>query len=192
MGRRTRSTTTSGVDGFIAVVARRVVASGTTGKSPYDVLARVRSNVARKRFVAEHDREPASSRELSDALRRYSSPRQTAVAGYDLTFSPVKSVSTLWAVAPREVATAIEAAHGRSRPADSSRPRLSTATPGPAIPTCTPTSRSRTRCRPRRASGCRSSARSCTSTSSPRRRPIAPRSTAADRGTRTSVRGTAQ
>ncbi len=37
--------------------------------------------------------------------------RQTAVAGYDLTFSPVKSVSALWAVAPRKVAEAIEAAH---------------------------------------------------------------------------------
>ncbi len=33
------------------------------------------------------------------------------MAGYDLTFSPVKSVSALWAVAPREVAEAIEAAH---------------------------------------------------------------------------------
>jgi conjugative relaxase-like TrwC/TraI family protein len=33
------------------------------------------------------------------------------VAGYDLTFSPVKSVSALWALAPREVAERIEAAH---------------------------------------------------------------------------------
>ena len=67
--------------------------------------------MARERFVAEQGREPASARELSDALARYSRPRQTAVAGYDLTFSPVKSVSALWAVAPREVAEAIEAAH---------------------------------------------------------------------------------
>ena len=37
--------------------------------------------------------------------------RATAVAGYDLTFSPVKSVSTLWAVAPRAVSQQIEAAH---------------------------------------------------------------------------------
>jgi conjugative relaxase-like TrwC/TraI family protein len=33
------------------------------------------------------------------------------VAGYDLTFSPVKSVSALWALAPREIAEQIEAAH---------------------------------------------------------------------------------
>ncbi|MDO5712733.1 MAG: MobF family relaxase [Micrococcales bacterium] len=37
--------------------------------------------------------------------------RPDAVAGFDLTFSPVKSVSTLWAVAPPEVAEAITRAH---------------------------------------------------------------------------------
>jgi conjugative relaxase-like TrwC/TraI family protein len=33
------------------------------------------------------------------------------VAGFDLTFSPVKSVSTLWAVADPRTASAIEVAH---------------------------------------------------------------------------------
>ncbi|GAA6527865.1 MobF family relaxase [Intrasporangium sp. DVR] len=70
-----------------------------------------RSTTAREVFVAEHGREPASARELSTALARYSRPRQTAVAGFDLTFSPVKSVSTLWAIAPPEVAAKIERAH---------------------------------------------------------------------------------
>jgi conjugative relaxase-like TrwC/TraI family protein len=37
--------------------------------------------------------------------------RSDGVAGYDLTFSPVKSVSALWAVAPPEVARAIKQAH---------------------------------------------------------------------------------
>jgi conjugative relaxase-like TrwC/TraI family protein len=37
--------------------------------------------------------------------------RSDAVAGFDLTFSPVKSVSTLWAVAPPAVAQSIEQAH---------------------------------------------------------------------------------
>jgi conjugative relaxase-like TrwC/TraI family protein len=110
----------TGVDGFNAKVARRVravstssttEAGSTPGIPPHDVLARVRTEVARERFLAEHGREPTSARELSDALRRYSRPRQTAVAGFDLTFSPVKSVSALWAVAPVEVAQAIEAAH---------------------------------------------------------------------------------
>lgn len=109
----------TGVDGFNAEVARRVrVSTGSTteggstdGKPPHDVLARVRSEVARELFVADYGREPETARELSDALARYSRPRQTAVAGFDLTFSPVKSVSALWAVAPVEVARAIEEAH---------------------------------------------------------------------------------
>ncbi|HET7388113.1 MAG TPA: MobF family relaxase [Nocardioidaceae bacterium] len=103
----------SGIDGFNAEVARRI---RTTGESrpPYDALARVRSEVARERFVAEHGREPKNARELSDALARYSRPRQSAVAGFDLTFSPVKSVSTLWAIAPAEVARAIEKAHNEA------------------------------------------------------------------------------
>lgn len=37
--------------------------------------------------------------------------RPDAVAGFDLTFSPAKSVSTLWAVAPSDVADAIKQAH---------------------------------------------------------------------------------
>lgn len=104
----------TGIDGFNAEVARRVrvVSTGSTnGKPPYDVVARVRSEVARERFVADHGREPKTARELSDALARYSRPRQTAVAGFDLTFSPVKSVSALWAVAPADVARSIEEAH---------------------------------------------------------------------------------
>src|SRR3712207_9132497 len=56
-------------------------------------------------------RPPADARELSGFLARASRPATRAVAGYDLTFSPVKSVSALWALAPREVAEQIEAAH---------------------------------------------------------------------------------
>lgn len=37
--------------------------------------------------------------------------REGSVAGFDLTFSPAKSVSTLWAIAPPEVAQQIRAAH---------------------------------------------------------------------------------
>jgi conjugative relaxase-like TrwC/TraI family protein len=37
--------------------------------------------------------------------------KQGSVAGFDLTFSPAKSVSTLWAVAPPEVARQIRMAH---------------------------------------------------------------------------------
>ena len=107
-----------GVDGFNVEVARRLQelnqSLGRPAKFQATVqeTARVRSEVAREWFAREHDREPASERELSAALARYSRPRQTAVAGYDLTFSPVKSVSALWTVAPQPVAQLIEQAHG--------------------------------------------------------------------------------
>ena len=50
-------------------------------------------------------------RELAGQIAKSSRPRAQTVAGFDLTFSPVKSVSTLWAVAEPAVAAAIERAH---------------------------------------------------------------------------------
>ena len=49
----------------------------------------------------------------TERFHRPRQPRQltTSVAGYDLTFTPVKSVSALWAIAPVEVSKRIEAAH---------------------------------------------------------------------------------
>jgi conjugative relaxase-like TrwC/TraI family protein len=67
--------------------------------------------VAREFFLAEHGREPVDARELTGQIAKDSRPRTQTVAGYDLTFSPVKSVSTLWAVADPEVAAVIEQAH---------------------------------------------------------------------------------
>src|SRR4029453_11602561 len=61
--------------------------------------ARVRTEVARQFFLAAHGREPIDARELAGQIAKDSRPRTQTVAGYDLTFSPVKSVSTLWAVA---------------------------------------------------------------------------------------------
>src|SRR3712207_544521 len=62
-------------------------------------------------FTEVYGRPPADARELSGFLARASRPATRAVAGYDMTFSPVKSVSALWAIAPRQVAEQIEAAH---------------------------------------------------------------------------------
>src|SRR4051794_29246244 len=78
---------------------------------PAPERARIRGEVARGMFAAEHGRPPADVRELSGFIARASRPATKAVAGYDLTFSPVKSVSALWALAPREIAERIEAAH---------------------------------------------------------------------------------
>src|SRR5215204_3702091 len=73
--------------------------------------ARARTAVAREFFLAAHGREPVDARELAGQIARDSRPRTQTVAGYDLTFSPVKSVSTLWAVADAAVAAVIERAH---------------------------------------------------------------------------------
>ncbi|MGX5654957.1 MobF family relaxase, partial [Geodermatophilus nigrescens] len=78
---------------------------------PLERRARIRSDLARALFTEAHSRGPHDARELSGFIARASRPATRAVAGYDLTFSPVKSVSALWALAPRDVAETIEAAH---------------------------------------------------------------------------------
>ncbi len=109
------------VDGVVSPfrleVARRIAAINTAAGLPAGAplpaadRARVRTEVAREFFLAEHGREPMDARELAGQIAKDSRPRTQTVAGYDLTFSPVKSVSTLWAVADPAVAAVIERAH---------------------------------------------------------------------------------
>jgi conjugative relaxase-like TrwC/TraI family protein len=102
---------------FRLEVAKRIAALNAAIGWPADASiaaadrARVRTQVAREFFLAEHGREPVNARELAGQIARDSRPRTQTVAGYDLTFSPVKSVSTLWAVADPAVAAVIERAH---------------------------------------------------------------------------------
>jgi conjugative relaxase-like TrwC/TraI family protein len=106
-----------GVSPFRLEVAKRIAAINTAAGLPADAplpaadRARVRTAVAREFFLAEHGREPVDARELAGQIAKDSRPRTQTVAGYDLTFSPVKSVSTLWAVAEPAVAAVIEQAH---------------------------------------------------------------------------------
>ena len=95
---------------FQVEVARRLEDLDAEAASP-EVHARVRTEVALQLFRDEKGREPFDARELGSAIARYTRPRTTAVAGCDLTFSPVKSVSALWAVASPPVAAQIELAH---------------------------------------------------------------------------------
>jgi len=78
---------------------------------PVDERTRIRTEVAREMFTEHHGRDPLHAGELSGFVAQQSRPDSSAVAGFDLTFSPVKSVSTLWAVAPRKMSEQIEAAH---------------------------------------------------------------------------------
>lgn len=76
-----------------------------------EIKAAIRTTVATTMFTAQHGREPADDRELSGFVARNSRPKTTAVAGFDLVFTPVKSVSALWAIAPRELAEQLQGAH---------------------------------------------------------------------------------
>ena len=83
---------------------------------PAEVRARIRTDLALEWFREAEGREPKGDVELTSAVARWSRPAPAPVGGYDLTFSPVKSVSALWALAPPEVAARIEAgAPGRGR-----------------------------------------------------------------------------
>lgn len=96
--------------------------SGRARGSPVSAQdrARARTAVAEAMFVEECGRAPLDDRERAGFLARVSRQSTTAVAGYDLTFSPVKSVSALWAIAPVEVSRVIEDAH-RAAVADTLR-----------------------------------------------------------------------
>jgi conjugative relaxase-like TrwC/TraI family protein len=79
-----------------------------------EMRAQFRTALAREMFTEQYGRSPHDARELSGFLARQTRNRTTSVAGYDLTFTPVKSVSALWAIAPRGAAARIEDAHDRA------------------------------------------------------------------------------
>lgn len=105
------------VSQFRIEVARRVealnVSRGLRPSTPLSVddRARIRTQVATEMFTAEFGRPPDGARELAGTIARYSRDTLTAVAGFDLTFSPPKSVSALWAVADPRMSARIEVAH---------------------------------------------------------------------------------
>jgi hypothetical protein len=90
----------SDVPPFRVEVAKRIAELNAAARLPRDwpvprsERARVRTEVARELFAAEHGRLPQDARELAAAIAKHSRPQTTAVAGYDLTFSPVKSKPT--------------------------------------------------------------------------------------------------
>src|SRR5215204_1491436 len=102
---------------FLAALRERFANHNTTlGLNPHAAVpagtrARIRGELAAEWFQQEHGRTPRDQLELVSALARWSRPTPTAVGGYDLTFSPVKSVSTLWAIADPQVTAKIEQAH---------------------------------------------------------------------------------
>jgi conjugative relaxase-like TrwC/TraI family protein len=89
---------------------------GRATNAPLDaeVRADIRTTVAAQMFVERYGRAHLDERELTGFTARLSRLDTTAVAGYDLTFTPVKSVSALWALAPLDVAKTIEDCHHKA------------------------------------------------------------------------------
>ncbi|WP_290047842.1 MobF family relaxase [Nocardia nova] len=89
------------------------IAAGADARAaiPDEVRARIRTDVATEMFTEHYERPPLDDRELSGFVTKMSRPKSAAVAGFDLTFSPVKSASALWAIAPLAVSQRIAAAH---------------------------------------------------------------------------------
>ena len=83
---------------FRVEVAKRIADLNAAVAEPADAApaadrARIRTDVAREFFRAEHGApDPVDARELAGQIAKDSRPRAQTVAGYDLTFSPVKSV----------------------------------------------------------------------------------------------------
>ena len=105
------------ISGYRIEVARRLQALNVAAGERQDAAvgieerARVRTEVGLEWFRRDFGRAPLNQRELSGHIARLSRQKTTAVAGFDLTFSPVKSVSALWALADPHLAARIERAH---------------------------------------------------------------------------------
>jgi conjugative relaxase-like TrwC/TraI family protein len=76
--------------------------------------AQMRTQIAKELFSEQYGRPPADPRELTGFIARQSRDQTTSTAGYDETFSPVKSFSVLWALAPIELATTLEECHDQA------------------------------------------------------------------------------
>lgn len=71
----------------------------------------VRWNVATDLFRERHGREPVDGAELKGFVAQVARPPRQPVAGVDLVFTPVKSVSVLWALGDDRVRTQVAQAH---------------------------------------------------------------------------------
>jgi len=78
---------------------------------PKQVRHRLRTDLAIEWYTRDHGEPPAGRRELHSYITKAISHPRVAVAGFDTTFSPPKSVSTLWALAGPDLRAAIRAAH---------------------------------------------------------------------------------
>ena len=108
---------TNGSPEFQQELKRRYVAANLATGRPVntkldpDALAQIRSEVAAEFFAREFGRAPKTPLELHRAVAVWSRPVAATIAGVDLTVSPTKSFSTLWALAPLVTSRQLEKLH---------------------------------------------------------------------------------
>ncbi|CAL8978923.1 ATP-dependent RecD-like DNA helicase [Propionicimonas sp. T2.31MG-18] len=78
---------------------------------PEGVRESLRTSLGREWFTARHGRPPAGPRELHGFIAKNTRKPRMALAGWDVTLSPPKSVSSVWAIAPPPLAAAIRQVH---------------------------------------------------------------------------------
>ncbi|MEB2529066.1 MobF family relaxase [Kocuria rosea] len=87
----------------------------TTGAAPSrEERQAIRGRVGGQLFRETHGRDVRNKEELGRFITAQTTPKQQTVAGYDLVFSPAKSVSLLWALGGEEARKAVEAAHNEA------------------------------------------------------------------------------
>ena len=87
----------------------------TTGAAPTrEERQAIRGRVGGQLFRETHGRDVRNKEELGRFITAQTTPKQQTVAGYDLVFSPAKSVSLLWALGGDEARKAVETAHNEA------------------------------------------------------------------------------
>ncbi|MBE0010141.1 MULTISPECIES: MobF family relaxase [unclassified Arthrobacter] len=81
---------------------------------PIEAMHEIRSRIGGELFRDSHGRNARSNEELARYVTTQTTPSKQTVAGYDLVFSPAKSVSLLWALGGDEARKAVEAAHNEA------------------------------------------------------------------------------
>ncbi len=81
---------------------------------PQQVRSQLRTELGREWFLAQRGVPPEGPRELHAFITKGIAHPRVPVAGFDLTLSPPKSVSALWAVADPELASQLRAVHDQA------------------------------------------------------------------------------
>lgn len=77
-------------------------------------LREIRQRVGGQLFREEHRREPRSNEELMRWIGTQTKPKQQTIAGFDLVFTPTKSVSIAWGLGDETLRKGIETAHEKA------------------------------------------------------------------------------